>query len=74
MLLLVVRTCQAIRTDEDVDIKVSEDGGYYVGWTRDDEYLRYTVDVKTAGMTRENRFRKKCSFFPVGAQLFNPKI
>lgn len=40
---------QAFRLDEDVDISAIA-GGYAVGWTRFSEYLRYTVDVTTAGV------------------------
>ena len=35
----------------DVDLATSDatGGGYYVGWTDNTEWLKYTVDVKTAG-------------------------
>jgi len=34
---------------EDVDIKATENGGHYIGWVRDGEFARYTVEVETAG-------------------------
>jgi glucosylceramidase len=35
--------------DTDVDIEVSSEGGYDVGWTAPGEWLNYTVDVAAAG-------------------------
>ncbi|MDD5688307.1 MAG: discoidin domain-containing protein [Elusimicrobia bacterium] len=37
------------RTDEGVDIEVNPAGGYDVGWVMAGEWLKYTVDIKTAG-------------------------
>jgi subtilisin family serine protease len=34
---------------DDVDIETLPEGGYDVGWIRPDEWLRYTVNVSTAG-------------------------
>ncbi len=38
----------AYRTD-DVDMEICKEGGYSVGWTAPGEWLRYTVNVATAG-------------------------
>lgn len=38
-----------MRKTEDVDIGDDEAGGYYVGWTSADEYLRYTIEVTEDG-------------------------
>lgn len=37
------------RTTENVDIQVSGEGGFNVGWTSTGEWLEYTVDVANAG-------------------------
>lgn len=34
---------------DDVDIDVSDDGGYAVGWLNDGEWLKYSVNVKYSG-------------------------
>jgi Carbohydrate binding module (family 6)/PLD-like domain len=41
----------AYRTNVDVDIATTADtgGGFYVGWTKASEYLKYTINVTTAG-------------------------
>ncbi|CAN0357327.1 unnamed protein product, partial [Laminaria digitata] len=39
------------RTDEGVDISALGSGEFYIGWTMEEEYLRYTVDVSEAGET-----------------------
>eukprot|EP00904_Undaria_pinnatifida_P012411 jgi/Undpi1/82/HiC_scaffold_1.g00082.m1 len=36
---------QDLRTEEDVDIRALDDGGYFVGWLARGEYLRYSVSV-----------------------------
>lgn len=40
----------AYRPAESVDIEVSSEGGYNVGWICANEWIEYTVDVDTAGM------------------------
>ncbi|MFT3681093.1 MAG: carbohydrate-binding protein [Ferruginibacter sp.] len=37
------------RTSERVDIETCSEGGYNVGWTNPGEWLKYTVNVTTAG-------------------------
>ena len=37
------------RSTEDVDIQISGEGGYDVGWIGDGEWLAYTVNVAAAG-------------------------
>ncbi|MDD5688211.1 MAG: carbohydrate-binding protein [Elusimicrobia bacterium] len=37
------------RLDEGVDIENCSEGGYDVGWVLPGEWLKYTIDVKTAG-------------------------
>lgn len=37
------------RTSERVDIETCSEGGYNVGWTNAGEWLKYTVNVNTAG-------------------------
>ncbi|MGF1779233.1 polysaccharide lyase family 8 super-sandwich domain-containing protein [Vibrio nomapromontoriensis] len=39
------------RTD-DVDIRGNGSGGYSIGWTKDGEYLNYTVNIEQAGQYR----------------------
>ena len=39
---------QAFRTDEGVDVG-SAAGEFYVGWIREHEFLRYSVDVTSDG-------------------------
>jgi hypothetical protein len=41
----------AYRTSEGVDISTTSDasGSYHIGWTREGEWLKYTVSVKTSG-------------------------
>lgn len=38
------------RTGESVDIEISSQGGYNVGWTSAGEWLAYTVEVKESGI------------------------
>ncbi|MCC5822510.1 MAG: family 16 glycosylhydrolase [Phycisphaerales bacterium] len=35
--------------DDDVDIQVSSEGGYNIGWIENGEWIEYTVDVQAAG-------------------------
>lgn len=49
VLLTRSKIVQAVRKTEDVDIGDDEAGGYYVGWTSADEYLRYTIEVTEDG-------------------------
>lgn len=37
------------RANEGVDLYISSENGYHVGWTQPDEWLEYTVDVTTTG-------------------------
>ena len=47
--LRVSTPLQALRLEEDVDIKDNGTDGYYVGWAEAGEYLRCSVDVQTEG-------------------------
>lgn len=40
----------AYRVDESVDIQVSTEGGYNIGWIEPGEWIEYTVDVAQAGV------------------------
>lgn len=44
--------CQAFRTDESVDVGSIDDGGFFVGWVKEGEFLHYTVDVLEDGKIR----------------------
>lgn len=45
---------QALRRTEDVDIKSDGNGGYYVGWIQESEYLSYSVEVSEDGEPRRS--------------------
>mgnify|MGYP000335402745 CR=1 FL=1 len=51
----------AFRPDESVDLEVTDDdaGAYNVGWTREGEWLEYTVDVSKGTYTLEARVASK---------------
>lgn len=39
----------AYRTDVDVDMEATSGGGFNVGWIADNEFIKYTVNVASAG-------------------------
>lgn len=55
-MLILWRLHQAFRTDEAVDISEISNGRYNIGWARDGEYLRYTVDVSEQGTASKRSF------------------
>lgn len=62
----LVSRWQAFREDEAVDVSNTANG-YYVGWMRIDEYLRFTVNVTEDGTRQITRLRR-CD-----ARLFDHK-